>query len=88
MVFLAGAEAPASPSLAPPLNATLLFVFYLMIDSSQVPSYVIAYSRVPLGIYAHAHFSNMVLTVDAQKYIIKLHLKRSFELWFRETPNR
>ncbi len=44
-----------------------------MFDSSQVPSYVIP-RRVPLGIYAHAYFSKMVLTMDAQKYIIKLHI--------------
>ncbi len=36
-----------------------------MFDSSQVPSYIIL--RGLLGIYAHVHFSKMVLTMDAQK---------------------
>ncbi len=44
-----------------------------MFDSSQVPSYVILRGSL-IGIYAHAHFSKMVLTMDVQKYIIKLHL--------------
>ncbi len=55
------------------LNYYFLFpviVLYLMVDSSQVPSYAL----VPSGIYAHAHFSKMVLIMDAQKYIFKLHL--------------
>ncbi len=47
-----------------------VIVLYLMIDSSQVPSYIILWGSH----YAHAHFSNMVLTMDAQKYIIKLYI--------------
>ncbi len=39
-----------------------------MFDSSQVLSYVILQGSL-LGIYAHAHFSKMVLTMQAQKYI-------------------
>ncbi len=42
-----------------------------MFDSSQVPSYVIPRGSLS---HAHAHFSKMVLTMDTQKYIIKLHL--------------
>ncbi len=33
-----------------------------------------SYSGVPLGIYAHVHFSKTELTMDEQKYIIKMHL--------------
>ncbi len=45
-----------------------VIVIYLMFDSSWFPSYVIL-----RGSLAHAHFSKTALTMDAQKYIIKMH---------------
>ncbi len=45
-----------------------------MFDSSQVESSQVILRGSLIGIYARAHFSKMVLTMDVQKYIIKLHL--------------
>ncbi len=33
-----------------------------------------SYSTVPVGIYAHAHFSKTALTMNEQKYLVIMHL--------------